>query len=167
MIVPRKAHLSSKKLLEQCQKMEKLWGHVLTSTLPLHADNWYNKVTDLIEKQQTAPIWMSDSKVSQQFSILNTSGRDCRSHEMLKVGWECKALPRFPTNQGTVVPLDARNALHGCATDCRFSYSRPCHSLCNAKHTLSTFAAACRVLLRRVPLAVGLPAPGHPRLSRL
>ena len=64
MIVPRKAHLSSKKLLEQCQKMEKLWGHVLTSTLPLHADNWYNKVTDLIEKQQTAPIWMSDSKVS-------------------------------------------------------------------------------------------------------
>ena len=44
--------------------MEKLWGHVLTSTLPLHADNWYNKVTDLIEKQQTAPIWMSDSKVT-------------------------------------------------------------------------------------------------------
>ena len=56
--------MSSKKLLEQCQKLEKLWGHVLTSTLPLHADNWYNKVTDLIEKQQTAPIWMSDSKVS-------------------------------------------------------------------------------------------------------
>ena len=75
MIVPRKAHLSSKKLLEQCQKMEKLWGHVLTSTLPLHADNWYNKVTDLIEKQQTAPIWMSDSKVSAmklQFSIRDT-----------------------------------------------------------------------------------------------
>jgi tight junction protein 1 len=55
--------MSSKKLLEQCQKLEKLWGHVLTSTLPLHADNWYNKVTDLIEKQQTAPIWMSDTKV--------------------------------------------------------------------------------------------------------
>ena len=83
--VPRKAHLSSKKLLEQCQKMEKLWGHVLTSTLPLHADNWYNKVTDLIEKQQTAPIWMSDSKVSKQFSILNTSGRDCRPHETMAV----------------------------------------------------------------------------------
>ena len=26
----RKAHMSSKKLLEQCQKLEKLWGHVLT-----------------------------------------------------------------------------------------------------------------------------------------
>merc|ERR1719458_1988250 len=66
--LPKKAHLSSKKLLEQCQKMEKLWGHVLTSTLPLHADNWYNKVTDLIEKQQTAPIWMSDSKPEESFS---------------------------------------------------------------------------------------------------
>ena len=65
--------------------MEKLWGHVLTSTLPLQADNWYNKVCDLIEKQQTAPIWMSDSKVSQQFSILNTSGRDCRPHETMAV----------------------------------------------------------------------------------
>ena len=49
--------------------MEKLWGHVLTSTLPLHADNWYNKVTDLIEKQQTAPIWMSDSKVSSAMKL--------------------------------------------------------------------------------------------------
>ena len=64
--------MSSKKLLEQCQKLEKLWGHVLTSTLPLHADNWYNKVTDLIEKQQTAPIWMSDTKVSL-FTRINTT----------------------------------------------------------------------------------------------
>lgn len=66
--LPKKAHMSSKKLLEQCQKLEKLWGHVLTSTLPLHADNWYNKVTDLIEKQQTAPIWMSDTKPEESFS---------------------------------------------------------------------------------------------------
>jgi hypothetical protein len=41
----RKAHLSSKKLLEQSQKIDKLWNHVLTGTLHLHADNWYNKVT--------------------------------------------------------------------------------------------------------------------------
>ena len=32
-------------------------------TLQLHCDNWYSKVTDLLEKQQTAPIWMSDTKV--------------------------------------------------------------------------------------------------------
>ena len=64
----RKAHMSSKKLLEQCMKLEKLWGHSLTTTLPLHADNWYNKLTDLIEKQQTAPSWMSDTKVGHCFS---------------------------------------------------------------------------------------------------
>lgn len=67
--LPKKAHLSSKKLLEQCQKVEKMWGHVLTSTLSLHSgDNWYNKLTDLVEKQQTAPIWMSDSKPDENFS---------------------------------------------------------------------------------------------------
>jgi hypothetical protein len=44
MFLYRKAHLSSKKLLEQSQKIEKLWNHVLTGTLHLHADNWYNKV---------------------------------------------------------------------------------------------------------------------------
>ena len=81
--------MSSKKLLEQCQKLEKLWGHVLTGsftqnnnipltdltlmfpgTLQLHGDNWYTKVTDLLEKQQTAPIWMSDTKVRSLQIIL-------------------------------------------------------------------------------------------------
>ena len=59
--------MSSKKLLEQCQKLEKLWSHVFTATTTLAnitAENqWYNKLTDLIDKQQTAPIWMSESKV--------------------------------------------------------------------------------------------------------
>ena len=59
--------MSSKKLLEQCQKLEKLWSHVFTATITLAnitAENqWYNKLTDLIDKQQTAPIWMSESKV--------------------------------------------------------------------------------------------------------
>ena len=63
----RKAHLSSKKLLEQCQKLEKLWTHVYTGTLNLTSitaeSQWYTKLTDLIDKQQTAPIWMSESKV--------------------------------------------------------------------------------------------------------
>jgi tight junction protein 1 len=63
----RKAHLSSKKLLEQCQKLEKLWTHVYTGTLNLTSvtteGQWYSKLTDLIEKQQTAPIWMSETKV--------------------------------------------------------------------------------------------------------
>ncbi len=60
----RKAHLSSKKLLEQCTKLDKFWGHVFTANLELESpDSWYNKLVDLIEKQQTAPIWMSETKV--------------------------------------------------------------------------------------------------------
>ena len=59
--------MSSKKLLEQCQKLEKLWTHVYTGTLNLTSitaeSQWYTKLTDLIDKQQTAPIWMSESKV--------------------------------------------------------------------------------------------------------
>lgn len=63
--------MSSKKLLEQCSKLEKLWPHVFTTTLELESgDGWYNQLVDLIEKQQTAPIWMSETKVRR-------SGRRC------------------------------------------------------------------------------------------
>lgn len=62
--------MSSKKLLEQCQKLEKLWSHVFTATITLanitQENQWYNKLTDMIDKQQTAPIWMSDAKVKEQ-----------------------------------------------------------------------------------------------------
>ena len=65
--------MSSKKLLEQCQKLEKLWTHVYTGTLNLTSitteGQWYSKLTDLIDKQQTAPIWMSESKVRKPFFV--------------------------------------------------------------------------------------------------
>jgi hypothetical protein len=65
----RKAHLSSKKLLEQCQKLEKLRSHIFTASLDLSSENWYNKLVDLIDKQQTAPIWMSETKVHFLFTL--------------------------------------------------------------------------------------------------
>ena len=75
-IFSRKAHMSSKKLLEQCQKLEKLWNHVFTATTTLanitSENQWYNKLTDLIDKQQTAPIWMSESKVNRHSSTFVT-----------------------------------------------------------------------------------------------
>ena len=72
--------------------MEKLWGHVLTSTLPLHADNWYNKVTDLIEKQQTAPIWMSDSKVTLPpvLGRVKSRGYGRRLQRLAANDWSCR-----------------------------------------------------------------------------
>ncbi|KAE8744350.1 hypothetical protein FOCC_FOCC009073 [Frankliniella occidentalis] len=57
------AHKSSKKLLEQCQKLEKVWGHVFSSSVTLSSpDSWYRKVRELVDKQQQAPVWMSESK---------------------------------------------------------------------------------------------------------
>ncbi|KAF6216855.1 hypothetical protein GE061_001205 [Apolygus lucorum] len=56
-------HKSSKKLFEQSQKVEKTWGHVFSATVPLSSpESWYRKVRELIEKNQTAPVWMSEAK---------------------------------------------------------------------------------------------------------
>ncbi|XP_024082403.1 tight junction protein ZO-1-like [Cimex lectularius] len=56
-------HKSSKKLFEQSQKVEKAWGHVFSATVPLSSpESWYRKIRELIDKNQTAPVWMSESK---------------------------------------------------------------------------------------------------------
>ena len=59
--------MPSRKLLEQCQKLDKTWSHIFTTIFSLDEGTneavWYAKVTELIEKQQTSPIWMSESKV--------------------------------------------------------------------------------------------------------
>ena len=60
--------MPSRKLLEQCQKLDKSWNHIFTATINLDQGGsteavWYSKVTEIIEKQQTSPVWMSESKV--------------------------------------------------------------------------------------------------------
>jgi tight junction protein 1 len=81
--------MSSKKLLEQCQKLEKLWSHVFTATMTMAnitAENqWYNKLTDLIDKQQTAPIWISETKVLTSLNFLNSRGLFFLQHHTLGV----------------------------------------------------------------------------------
>jgi tight junction protein 1 len=64
--LPKSAHKSSKKLLEQCQKLDKVWNHVFSATITMNdnTDNWYRKVRDIIDKQQSGALWMSESKVS-------------------------------------------------------------------------------------------------------
>jgi hypothetical protein len=64
MLFYRTAHKSSKKLLEQCQKLEKVWSHVFTSSLTLNGgDAWYRKLRELIDKHQSSPTWVSETKV--------------------------------------------------------------------------------------------------------
>lgn len=60
----RSAHKSSKKLLEQCQKLDKIWGHVFSAVITLTApEAWYRKLRELIDRQQQGPLWMSQIKV--------------------------------------------------------------------------------------------------------
>lgn len=67
----RTAHKSSKKLLEQCQKLDKVWGHIFNSTITLtdNTDTWYRKVREVIDKQQIGALWMSESKVSHNILV--------------------------------------------------------------------------------------------------
>ncbi|KAI5747103.1 hypothetical protein M8J77_011004 [Diaphorina citri] len=61
--IPKTAHKSSKKLFEQSQKLEKVWSHVFTGTITLSGvDVWYRKTRELIEKQQSSPVWISETK---------------------------------------------------------------------------------------------------------
>lgn len=65
-LLHRSAHKSSKKLLEQCQHMERVWGHVFTHTITLSEavqNTWFSKLLDLIHITQQQQLWVSETKV--------------------------------------------------------------------------------------------------------
>lgn len=62
--LPKTAHKSSKKLLEQCQKLDRLWSHIFSNSLVLNdAETWYRKLRESIDQLQSGAVWMSESKV--------------------------------------------------------------------------------------------------------
>lgn len=62
--LPKHAHKSSKKLFEQCQKLDKIWSHIFNTQIILNdEDSWYLKLRDAIDLQQSGAVWMSESKV--------------------------------------------------------------------------------------------------------
>jgi tight junction protein 1 len=66
--VPKSAHKSSKKLLEQTLKLDRLWSHVFSTTINLNdPESWYKKLREVIEKQQSGAVWMSETKVKLSF----------------------------------------------------------------------------------------------------
>ncbi|KPJ18540.1 Tight junction protein ZO-2 [Papilio machaon] len=63
--LPKSAHKSSKKLLEQCQHMERVWGHVFTHTITLNEANqttWFSKLVELIQRTDQQKFWVSETK---------------------------------------------------------------------------------------------------------
>lgn len=62
--IPKSAHKSSKKLLEQCQKLDRIWSHVFSNTIVLNdSEAWYRKLRDSIDQLQSGAVWMSETKV--------------------------------------------------------------------------------------------------------
>ncbi|XP_013186152.2 tight junction protein ZO-1 isoform X2 [Amyelois transitella] len=69
--LPKSAHKSSKKLLEQCQHMERVWGHVFTHTITLSEANqntWFNKLVELLQRTQQTQLWVSETKRPEPLS---------------------------------------------------------------------------------------------------
>ncbi|CAG5074910.1 Similar to Tjp1: Tight junction protein ZO-1 (Mus musculus) [Cotesia congregata] len=67
--IPKSAHKSSKKLLEQCQKLDKIWGHTFSAVITLTTpEAWYRKLRELIDRQQQGPLWMSQTKPEEALS---------------------------------------------------------------------------------------------------
>lgn len=62
--IPKSAHKSSKKLLEQCLKLDRIWSHIFSSSINLNdTDSWYRKLRETIDQQQSGAVWMSETKV--------------------------------------------------------------------------------------------------------
>ncbi|XP_062555755.1 tight junction protein ZO-1 isoform X3 [Armigeres subalbatus] len=67
--LPKSQHKSSKKLFEQCQKLERLWSHVFSTIINLNdPDTWYRKLRDSIDQQQSGAVWMSETKPVESLS---------------------------------------------------------------------------------------------------
>ncbi|XP_064114066.1 tight junction protein ZO-1-like isoform X16 [Macrobrachium nipponense] len=64
-----KGRMSSKKLFDQSVKLEKLWSHVFTAIISLtQPESWFRKVKEIVEKQQSGPVWMSETKSPYEMS---------------------------------------------------------------------------------------------------
>ncbi|XP_066989183.1 tight junction protein ZO-3-like isoform X18 [Macrobrachium rosenbergii] len=64
-----KGRMSSKKLFDQSVKLEKLWSHVFTAIISLtQPESWFRKVKEIVEKQQSGPVWMSETKPTEALS---------------------------------------------------------------------------------------------------
>ncbi|XP_058821475.1 tight junction protein ZO-1 isoform X3 [Topomyia yanbarensis] len=67
--LPKSQHKSSKKLFEQCQKLERVWSHVFSTVINLNdPDTWYRKLRDSIDQQQSGAVWMSETKPVESLS---------------------------------------------------------------------------------------------------
>lgn len=83
--IPKSAHKSSKKLLEQCQKLDRIWSHVFSNTIVLgDSDSWYRKLRDSIDQLQSGAVWMSETKVCTHDTVPIVSMFACFSRKLFQ-----------------------------------------------------------------------------------
>lgn len=86
--IPKSAHKSSKKLFEQCQKLDRVWSHVFSTSISLNdTESWYRKVRETVDKQQAGAVWMSETKVRFK-DIINKLLLWCRKEGNLYINAE-------------------------------------------------------------------------------
>lgn len=79
--LPKSAHKSSKKLLEQCQKLERIWSHIFSTQIVLNdEESWYRKLRDAIDLQQSGAVWMSESKVRESREVIHNIFNNFRTN---------------------------------------------------------------------------------------
>lgn len=55
-------------------KLEKLWSHAFTTTVPLtQRDTWYRKLREAIDREQNQAIWLSEAKVPSTLPLSSHS----------------------------------------------------------------------------------------------
>ncbi|XP_063980118.1 tight junction protein ZO-1-like isoform X2 [Diachasmimorpha longicaudata] len=104
--IPKSAHKSSKKLLEQCQKLDKIWGHVFSAVITLTTpEAWYRKLRELIDRQQQGPLWMSQTKAFEQHKRAQGAPTDSKyGFSMSSSMNEQPGLPQYPVQPQTRSP---------------------------------------------------------------
>ena len=61
---------SSRRLYENAMKLENYYSHLFTGTVQIESNQWFKKVKELIDQQQSQPLWISqdalEPKIQQQ-----------------------------------------------------------------------------------------------------
>ncbi|XP_050745443.1 tight junction protein ZO-1 isoform X5 [Drosophila biarmipes] len=107
--LPKAAHKSSKKLLEQCQKLERVWSHIFSTQIALSdEESWYRKLRDSIDLQQSGAVWMSESKVPYDHGVpANPNRRQTMDSSKYSIyGTSVPPQPQQPGGGGGGVGVD-------------------------------------------------------------
>ncbi|XP_017847322.2 tight junction protein ZO-2 isoform X11 [Drosophila busckii] len=124
--LPKAAHKSSKKLLEQCQKLERVWSHIFSTQIVLNdEDAWYRKLRDAIDLQQSGAVWMSESKLPESPSEMLFPPYIAQPCQLACCRPTSISVPRLRRNSFTLAPPPRPAPISLEQAHCRKAYAMP------------------------------------------